>query len=159
MRAMVQTEKHIFQQSLATVAGGAITNISIATAVDVATGTGQVRQGSRISAIYIELWITGDDAVQGTAIITLEKRMGGQAAMTVANSAALNAYLNKKNVLHTFQGLTPPNSQYPMAAIKGWFKIPKSKQRFGLGDRIVLNVHGQSDGVNFCGFYIFKEQF
>lgn len=160
MRPVINTEKHIFQQSLTTVASGAIANITIIDAIAAAPSAAQqVREGSKVSAIYLELWVTGDDAVQSTAIITLEKRSGTTTAMAVGQSAALNTYLNKKNILHTFMGLIPPNTQYPMATLKGWFKIPKGKQRFGLGDKLVLNVHGQSDGLQFCGFYLYKEQF
>ncbi len=160
MRPRVHTEKHIKQQSLLAVAGGAITNIGIATAVAVPTSAVlEVREGCTISAVYVEIWITGDDAVQGTAIVSLEKVPAGATNMTAAQSAALNAYPNKRNVFHVQMGLTPPNTQYPMASIKGWFKIPKGKQRMALGDELVLNIHGQSDGVSACGVFIYKEQF
>ncbi len=149
------------QTSLATVASGAITNITFAQGSQAGVGAvaTTVREGSKISAVYVEMWVTSDDAASGTAIITLEKRPGGVVAMTAANSAALDAYNNKKNILHTMMGLIPPNVQYPMAALKGWFKIPKGKQRFGINDRLVLNIHGQSNGMQFCGVTIYKEQY
>jgi len=159
MRPTINTEKHYVQQSLGTVVAGAITPISIAFAAAAPTGAEQVREGCKITAVYVEMWLTGDDAVAGTAIVTLEKRSGNMVAMTAAQSAALNSYVNKKNVFHCQMGLLPPNTQYPMASIKGWFKIPKGKQRFGLQDLLVLNIHGQSDGVDFCGFFTYKEQY
>ncbi len=160
MRPVVNTEKHYVQQSLAGVVSGAIAPISIAFAVAAhPSSNSEVREGSKITAVYIEMWVTGDDAVSSTGIITLEKRSGNMVAMTAAQSAALDSYVNKKNVFHTFMGLLPPNTQYPMAAIKGWFKIPKSKQRFGIQDLLVLNIHGQSDGLTFCGFFTYKEQY
>ncbi len=159
MRPVINTEKHYLQVSLGTVASGAITAITLAQAVAAPTTLAQVREGAVISAIYIEMWITGDDAVQGTSIVTLEKLPGSATAMTTTESAALGAYDNKKNVFFTQMGLTPPNTQYPMASVKGWFKIPKGKQRFGLEDSLVLNIHGQSDGVTFCGFATYKEQY
>ncbi len=160
MRPVVNTEKHIVQSSLFSVASGALTSVVIAFAqqTPVVADT-DVREGSKISAVYVEMWITSDDAASGTAIVTLEKRPIATSVMTAANSGDLNSYANKKNVLHTFQGLIPPNVQYPMAAIKGWFKIPKGKQRFGLQDSLVLNVHGQSNGVSACGFFVYKEQY
>ncbi len=160
MRPVVNTEKHYVQSSLGAVASGVIQTISIAFAVVTpTTDATTVREGSKISAVYIEMWITSDDAAQGTAIVTLEKRTGNMVAMTAAQSGALNAYVNKKNIFHTQMGLIPNNVDYPMATIKGWFKIPKGKQRFGLNDVLVLNLHGQSNGLAFCGFYTFKEQY
>ncbi len=159
MRPTINTEKHYVQQSLATVAAGAINPISIAFATAVPAAANQVREGARISAVYIELWCSGDDATPSTAICTLEKRSGNMVAMTVAESALLHDYVNKKNILHTFMGLIPPDIQFPTPVLKGWFKIPKGKQRFGLNDLLVLNVHGQSNGLDFCGFFIYKEQY
>ncbi len=161
MRPKVNTEKHYNQESLFTVATGAISNRIIAVSVVVpdATADNQVRQGSVISAIYCEMWLTSDDTGQGTAIVTLEKVNGNAALMTAGNSAALNVYPNKKNVFHTFMGLTPPNTQFPTSSIKGWVKIPRGKQRMGLGDQFVLNVHGQSNGLQACGFFLYKEQY
>ncbi len=161
MRPTINTEKHVVQFSLFAVASGAISNLSIAFARATPTGAAaaDVREGAKITAVYVEMWVSSDDAASGTAIVTLEKVPGGVTAMTAASSAALDSYVNKKNILHTFMGLTPSNVQYPMASIKGWVKIPKGKQRFGISDRLILNVHGQSNGLAGCGFAIFKEQF
>ncbi len=161
MRPRVNTKKHLVQASLATVAGGAVAVFSIidAKTAPAAAQPDEVTEGAIISAVYVEMWISSDDAAQGTCIVTLEKRPSGLVAMTAAESAALNLYENKKNILHTFMGLVPTNVQYPMTAIKGWVKIPKGKQRFGIADKLILNIHGQSNGANFCGFAIYKEQF
>ncbi len=161
MKPVINTEKHMVQISLSTVASGAITNLVFATAVSNPTAVpSEIREGCIIKAIYLELWITSDDAGSGTSIVTLERVNGATTTlMTTAESAALNNYDNKKNVLHTQMGLTPSNVQYPQASLMGWFKIPKGKQRFGLNDRIVVNVHGQSNGLQMCGHGIFKEQY
>jgi len=160
MRAVVNTKKHYVQSSLFAVASGAIVNITmaIAQAVPVA-GANVVREGSKISAIYCEMWLTSDDAAAGTAIVTLEKLPGSATVMTAADSAALDTYDNKKNIFHCQMGLTPSNVQYPMASVKGWFRIPKSKQRMGAEDSLVLNIHGQSNGLAACGFFTYKEQY
>ncbi len=160
MRPVVNTEKHYQQSSLGSVASGAITNIEVLNAVAVPTATNEVRQGSIVSAIYVEMWITTDDANQGSSIVTLEKVPGAVTTfMTAADSATLGNYDNKKNIFFTQMGLTPGQNQFPMATIKGWFKIPKGKQRMGLDDKIHLNLHGQSNGLAFCGFTTYKEQF
>ncbi len=160
MRPRVNTEKHIVQFSLFAIASGAITNLVLAAAAAVPTTATQVREGAIISAIYIEMWITSDDdASAGSSIVTMEKLPNGLVAMTAAQSASLNTYTNKSNILYTQMGLTPNKLTYPMATIKGWFKIPKGKQRMALTDGILLNIHGQSNGLAACGFCIYKEQF
>ncbi len=159
MRPRVNTQKHIVQQSTFVVASGAISNRTISNAVAAPTGSNQVREGAIISAVYCEMWLTSDDATQGSSIVTLEKLPAGATAMAAGQSASLDTYTNKKNIFHTQMGLTPPNVQHPMAAVKGWFKIPKGKQRQGLGDVMYLNVHGQSNGLQACGFFLYKEQF
>ncbi len=160
MRPKVHAEKHIKQAGLFTVTAGNITPLGIATAVAVPTSAAiDVREGSTISAVYIEMWLSGDDAVMSTGINTFEKVPSAATAMTAAQSAALHSYPNKNNIFHTQQGLLPPNTQYPMPVIKGWFKIPQGKQRMALGDKLVLNIHGQSDGVDGCGFFLYKEQY
>ncbi len=161
MRPRVHTEKHYVQKSLFAIAAGAINVSTIAFApqtVVPATNT-HVREGSTISAVYVEMWVTSDDAAAGTVIATLEKRPGTSAAMTAADSASLDAYGNKKNILHTQMGLIGPNVQVPIAIIKGWFKIPRGKQRFGQDDSLVLNILAQSNGIAACGFFLFKEQY
>ncbi len=159
MRPHVTTEKHFAQRSLFGVASGAISNFAILTAVAVPAAANHVREGCIISALYVEMWLTSDDAAQGSAVVTVEKLDGGKAVMSTGNAGALNDYTNKKNIFHTQMGLLPPNTQSPLASIKGWIKIPKSKQRFGLGDRMEMNIFAQSNGVSGCGTFIYKEQF
>ncbi len=161
MRPTINTEKHMVQFSLGAVGSGALSALVIAVGTQTPTPAvaTHVREGGKISAVYIEMWASSDDATSGTCIATLERAPGGLGLMTAADSAALDAYDNKKNVLHTFMGLTPSNIQYPMAILKGWFKIPKGKQRFGIGDVLRLNLHGQSNGLAFCGFAVYKEQY
>ncbi len=158
MRPIVHTEKHYVQFSLFAVAGGAISNRDIVDALAVPTAIDEVKEGAIISAVYIEMWLTSDDAAQGTAIVTLEKVPAGATAMTSGQSAGLASYPNKKNVFYTFMGLVGPNVQPAVPSVRGWFKIPKGKQRFGLGDKLTLNVHGQSNGLSACGFATYKEQ-
>ncbi len=161
MRPRVNTKKHYNQDSLFAVASGAIANgvIAVAVADPNPAVNNEVREGSIISAVYIEEWIHTDDAANGSSIVTFEKVPAGQTAMTAAQSAALFSYPNKKNVFYTQMGLTPNNVSYPMASIRGWFKIPKSKQRMGLGDSLNLNTHAQSNGLAACGFSTYKEQY
>ncbi len=159
MRPVVNTEKHISQRSLFTIATGAIDNFIFCNSVAVPTGAVQVREGAKVSAVYVEFWVTSSDAVAATTIVTLEKLIGSSTNMGAGESASLNTYDNKKNILYTQMGLVGDNNQYPSAVIKGWIKIPKSKQRFSLGDRLALNIHAQTNPIDVCGFVIYKEQY
>ncbi len=79
--------------------------------------------------------------------------------MLSADAAAIGDYDNKKNILYVTQGLAPANSTFQLNLVKGWFKIPKSKQRFGLGDKLQFFIRNNNatDDQNFCGFATYKE--
>ncbi len=158
MRPVINTVKHVTQFSLSNVALGAISPLSIVDVVAAPSNSDEVAEGTKIEAVYVEMWLTSGDAAQSSCIMTLEKRPSGLGAMTAGESAALFTYDNKKNILYTLQGLLPSTVQIPLPAIRKWVKIPKGKQRFGLGDKLVLNIHGQSNDVNLCGFAIYKSQ-
>ncbi len=138
-----------------------MSNKTIALGVErtVADSATEVQESSTIKAVYIELWITGDDAVQGSGVVTVEKRPSGHAAPSAAEMASLDSYDNKKNILISHMGLFPPNTQNPVNIFREWIAIPKGKQSFGLADLLSLNILAQSDGVQFCGLAIYKEYY
>ncbi len=159
MRAPITSEKKIVQQSSATVATTVIFPITIAEAVQVGNvnTVSEVPTGSVIKAVYAEMWLRGGSTTSVSAVVTLEKRPGPAGAMTTTESSALGNYDNKKNVLFTFQGLINDVDSYATPAIKGWIKVPKGKQRFGLADKLVLNIHNQGAAdLQVCGFFIYK---
>ncbi len=159
MQAVITSQKHFVQSSLAAIASGAIASILQISAVAVANKDAdqEVEEGSIVKAIYCEYWVTSDDTAQGSSVWILEKIPAGAASATAADMADLNSYVNKKNILHTGMGLIGPNTQPPFNLVKGWFKIPKGKQRMGLGDKLKFTILGQSNGMSFCGFSLYKE--
>ncbi len=159
VRAPINTEKHYGQLTITTVAFGAVSNGVLVDAVAVIDKTtpDEVEEGSSVKAIFVERWITFDDAEQSTQVLIIEKVPAGQAPATAAQMANLNDYPNKKNILYTTMGLVNPVAGVAMPLMKQWVSIPKGKQRFGLGDRLFVNILAQADGVNICGFQIFKE--
>ncbi len=162
MRPTINSKKHFVQVSLANIAAGTITKLSIADAVPVSgiTGADEVREGASIKACYVEMWVTSDDVTQSSGILTLEKKPAQTPAMTAAQSGSLDTYPNKKNILTTHMGLfSPKTGSNPIPVFRGWYKIPKGKQRFGFDDQLILNVHAQSDGLNICGFFVYKEYY
>ncbi len=103
MKAPIHSVKHFVQWQGIGVASGAINNLTFAHSVviqNVDLNT-EVVEGAVIKAVYIEVWTTSDDAVQGASTVTIEKRPAGATAMTITQSNALHGYANKKNILHT----------------------------------------------------------
>ncbi len=162
MRPIINTKKHVVQFSLATIASGANAslNIALALAAPVATTPAHITEGSKITAVYVEMWIQSQTTSPASAIAIIEKLPGAaNNSASTTEMASLNSYDNKNNVLWTQMGLTPGNSTYALNIIKGWIKIPKSKQRFGLEQSIFLTIFAQTAAHSMCGFAVFKEQF
>jgi len=160
MRPHVVTRKHYVQSSLFTVAAGAKTFLDVvdAVAVTAKNAPDEVEEGSIVSAIYFEYWLTTNDTSSGSVICVIEKVPAGATPVTAAQIAALDTYANKKNVFKTFMGLTNPSGGVAMPAFRVWIKIPKSKQRFGLGDKITFTLFSQTGTLQGCGFCTYKEQ-
>ncbi len=122
---------------------------------------GVVEEGAIVKACYVELWVSQDSAsVVGSYTVVICKDPGGQAGMSTAEMAALHDYPAKKNILFTAQGLLTPNDGGQVPVVRGWYKIPKGKQRFGLKDVLRLSLRNNNTtaiDINFCGLAIFKE--
>ncbi len=160
VRPMVHSTKHYVQTTLSTVTTGNTAFVNYATAVTrtVANLGNEVAEGSTIKAIYWEMWVIGSVSNQFfTAIIA--KIPGGGANIVQADMVDLFSYDNKKNILYTTQGLASNDGiAGPVAIYRGWIKIPKSKQRWGLGDKFQFAISSRgSDDIIFCGFATYKE--
>jgi len=159
VRPMVHSTKHYFQHTIGTVTAGAIESQDVVLAVDVGAknAPNEVEEGSSIKAVYFEMWIRSAATAASSFVYCIVKRGGGQPAPTVAEMVQLQDYANKKNILYVTQGLTNDVDSTALALYKGWVKIPKSKQRFGLGDKLSFHIHAIGQSVNFCGFETYKE--
>ncbi len=157
--APIITEKHISQFSVTTVALGGISvsTVAVAVAVNDKNATNEVEQGTLVKAVFVERWITSDDASSGSFLLTVEKIPASADIQTFAVSQDLMNYPNKKNLLYTTQGLNNPRAGVATPVIRQWIAIPKGKQRMGLGDRIVVNISAITNGLDFCGFNLYKE--
>jgi len=160
LRPVIHSQKHYVQESLATIVGGAKRDIVIAKAVEgtVANLVNEVIEGSVIKAVYVEMWLRSAEAAAATQISTLTKVVGGGSTFSVAQMAALGTAANKKNILYTTQGLVNDVDADAVFILKGWIKIPKSKQRFGLDDQLILQIFAQGTiDLHICGFFTYKE--
>ncbi len=160
MRPVIHSTKHYVQMSRFTIGAAARINQDLIIAVESTTANAvdEVEEGAIVKAVYVEMWLL-DSGAAGSAVVTLTKATAGSLGPSFGEMNALGTYDEKKNVLFTFQGLTPNDGiAQPFNIMRGWFKIPKSKQRFGLGDRLVLSFGNNSAQDLFgCGFSTYKE--
>lgn len=158
---MVHSTKHYVQTSISSITGGAVGVIIIANAVPVGDKNlaSEVEEGNSLKAVYIEHWIkAGEASNSGSFVATLMKVPGGGSTFSFAEMAALHDAENKKNILYTTQGLMNINSGSATNISKQWYKIPKGKQRFGLGDRLVFEISAAATiDLDHCGVAIYKE--
>jgi len=160
MKAPIHSVKHYVQTSFSNILSGAKLDIVLVegSLIQNVNSVSEVQEGAIVKAIYIELWLWGDTA-NASQITALTKFVAGVAPFSVAQLAAIGTTANKKNVLFVSQGLAGNDGTgSPMPIMRGWYKIPKSKQRFGLGDTLELQIFAQgAAGIDVCGFATYKE--
>ncbi len=160
MKAPIHSEKHYVQITRSSVLTVARNNENLITAVQIKDkdAVDEVIEGAIVKAVYIELWVLnqGND---GSDVVILSKQPLNFAGPSFANMNALGIYNNKKNILFVHQGLSANDSvANPINIMRAWYKIPKSKQRFGLGDSLVLTIANNAlNSLDYCGFAIYKE--
>ncbi len=162
--APIQTIKHFVHLSQGAIAANTMFNLDVVHAVSVASvgaATDEVEEGSIVKAVYVELWITnnGSAGINNSFNITVVKKMGSDPDMTQAQAANLASYQNKKNILYTTQGIFgSASSGNTVPILRTWIMIPKGKQRFGLDDRLMVNISNiGATTMERCGIFIFKE--
>ncbi len=157
---MVHSTKHYVQFGRFTIGTVAAVTTNIVTALQSTTANleNEVEEGNSIKACYIELWLL-DAGAGGNDVTVLVKNPQNATGPSFAQAATLFTFANKKNILFTHQGLVPNDGiAQPVNVMHGWYKIPKSKQRFGLGDRLDLIIANNSAQDLFaCGFATYKE--
>ncbi len=159
VRPVIHSTKHYVQTSIGTVTAGAITSVIVVDAVAVQNKNtvSEVEEGATVKAVYLELWIRSAATAASSFTFVFCKLPSGTNTPAVADIAALGNWDNKKNVFYTTQGLTNDVDSSAMVLYKGWIKIPKGKQRMGLGDRLSWHLEAVGQSINFCGFTTYKE--
>ncbi len=158
MRPVITSNKHYVHRDAVAIAANSGLNIPIVTAIAFGAAVSNaedVVEGSVVKAVYLEYWVDGADASK-TCTGMVIKIPGGGAMPTFAEVANLGAYPNKKNILEFHQGLAP-SSGNQMALFRQWIKIPKGKQRFGLGDSLQVKFTCIGGAINICGFATYKD--
>jgi len=160
VRPQVHSVKHYVQQSLRTVTASTVESTIVVLAENVSSvnAVNEVTEGNTVKAVYFELWLRTQDTAPGSFVVIVEKIISGGANPSAANMAALGSYANKKNILFTSQALINDQDADAIPVLRQWVKIPKTKQRFGLKDKLVLQVFAQGAlDMTACGFETYKE--
>ena len=158
---MINSEKHIVQHNRATVSGpGGVQNFNIVSVLAqgaVASNPQDVTIGTEIKACWVEIWVSGSNNEQTACTAVVVKTPADADAPDNTEMATLHNYANKKNILHTFQGIVGDTaSTNPVPIIRQWIRIPKGKQRFGLGDKFRLVLQAKDTDLEVCGFSLYK---
>jgi len=158
MRALVNSRKHIVQTTLNTVGNAAAFPIVLVEAKQGAdeSAAPEVSPGAVVKAVYLEYWLLAAMQQPSTMTMIVEKIENGAASATAGFMGQLHTYPNKKNILETHQGIIGDANSNPVPVFRGWIKIPKGKQRFGLGDRLVVSTRSITEDTTICGLAIFK---
>ncbi len=163
MKPVITSVKHYVHVTNQTLASNVALAIVVADAV-VAPATGNafdVKEGSIVKAVHLELWLqnvgASNNATQFELVI--EKVPANQASVTNTQILNLGAYLNKKNILFTSQGIiaNSVDGANSVPIIRDWVLIPKGKQRMGQGDRIVMTIFNLGFLMRVCGLQTYKE--
>ncbi len=162
MRAPIHSRKHIIQIAQSTVTQAALNNEELVEALEGAPNQPKhVVEGAIVKAVWVELWLgNASSTVVGSYTVALYKNPGSGHGMTAAEAAALYDYTNKKNILFTSQALVPPTDGGQIPVMRGWYKIPKGKQRFGIADKLTIGIRNNnltSVDINYCGLAVYKE--
>ncbi len=163
MAAPIVSIKHYHQQSNTSVASGAALILSPVIAIAntvLPTATNHVIEGSVLKAIYIEYWLKGEGASDADTQFNfvVYKNPGGSNVMTFTDTVNLMAYDNKKNIFFASQGVIGGvGGGQSIPVLRQWVKLPRGKQRMGLGDRIQLAISTTGQAMQVCGLSVYKE--
>ncbi len=139
---------------------GAATNLvtTIVNTLDnpATTTDNQVERGCKIFKIWMEWWYYGLSTGNTNDIIDayIIKNPGNN--LTVPNPGTVGTSNEKKFVIKIWKGLagTKTTGGYPYQW-KGWIKIPKVYQRFGIDDRLAFVIRSPTTG-NSCTNFVYK---
>ncbi len=159
VKATINSEKHIVQYPIDEIPAGTRIFVDLVAAEESPLAAQDVRVGAQVKAVFVELWLVGADQSTGSTIVTIEKIGNGQNGIGFAAMADLNGYPNKKNIFFTSEGLLADGNGSPTPILRQWLPIPKGKQRFGLGDKLVMAISSQAANIDRCGMSIFKEYY
>ncbi len=159
MLAPIVAIKHYVNHENAKVLTTARRNIDVVVAKAATTNAEDVIEGSVVKAVYLELWLhsIADAGTDTKFQFVFEKIVAGQDPITFTQMNNLDTYPNKKNVFFVSQGVMGDKTTASLPVVRNWFKIPRGKQRMGLGDSLVMSISATAFDIDTCGISTYKE--
>lgn len=162
MKAPIHSTKHYVQFTEFSTASLTVTEQVHAHSVPVVdkNAPAEVEEGTLIKAVFVELWLVSNDTPNvGSFVVIYEKMESNATPPSLTEMTTLNNYNNKKNILFTSQGILGGETvANPTPVLRQWIKIPKGKQRMGLGDELRLNIAAiGASALSGCSFATYKE--
>ncbi len=160
MLAPINSVKHYVNVENTDITAGTRSSILIVDATAATSdGVSLVKEGSLVKAIFLEFWVKSNASAGNDAKFQfcLEKAPNGVDTVSFTEMNTMGVYNNKKNVLFYSQGVLGDLTTQAIPVVRQWFKIPKGKQRFGLGDRLLVAISATTSVIARCGFATFKE--
>ncbi len=163
MVAPINSVKHYVPRANVSLASGAGQGNVVVSAVvaPATTNASDVKEGAIVKATHLEYWLWGGGStgVDTQFVIVVEKAPSGRSAIGAAEMLNIGAYNNKKNIFFQSQGVIGAgvDGSQAIPVIRDWLLIPKGKQRFGLGDRLVVSFTTVGSAMQICGQATYKE--
>lgn len=159
MQAPINSIKHYVHAENTPVGSATRRLVEVVDAVAAPSDAQDVEQGSIVKAIFLEFWVKSGatDGNDTKFQFLIEKVVADQAPVTFTQMNNLGSYPNKKNVLYFSQGVLGDATTGSIPIVRQWFKIPKGKQRFGLGDSLSVAISATGFDIDSCGFSTYKE--
>ncbi len=162
MQPPINSIKHYVGQPKFTLALGTSSSLELVDVVPAPVNTDREKcgEGSVIKAVHLEYWIIAEAASGSSTqfVMTLEKSPSAVVDPAFSDMLNLGGYKNKKNILYTTQGIVVSDTVgQAVPIVRDWFKIPKGKQRFGQGDRLLVSFASVDTALNICGISTYKE--
>jgi len=152
----VNSTKNIVDTEGALVSGlNSVTDVAVGVEVQNYSATSnEVPRGGKISWIFYSVYIFNDTTVSVPLVhLYWWKNIGGVSTLPTAGNTGVSDL--KRFIFHEEKGLAGPQSGGTPMIIKGVLKIPPSKQKFGLNDKIQLVINS-AEGGDFCAKHIYK---
>lgn len=141
------------------VAGGVITDIDIATAVnDYTGGVGDVPLGATILGFYLETSTNNVDNIVGRTDWFIAERKAGITTGNLPTPGSSGGHNQRSNIFHESKGIGQGNTATvggQTTRMREFIKIPKSRRRMSEGKVWTIRV-GSSENYSFCLKCIYK---
>ncbi len=155
----INTLKHIVDRQGGLVATTQVEEILVS-AVDnptFVTNPQEISNTSNVTHVFLNVQV----AATGTAALAnvymfVAKNPAGDLVFPDANAVGKSDL--RKHVLHQEMIMTEKNTTaIPRTLFKGVIKIPRGKQRFGLGDKLIVALLAPGVNFDYCVQCIYKE--